>query len=64
MSDYPTDPRQLLDSLDADAITARLDDLDEERRALLTLLRAARRRRPGAGERPSSPSPSPVTHEE
>jgi hypothetical protein len=36
-----TDPVGLIRSLDPSAIRQRIDDLDRERRALLTLLRAA-----------------------
>jgi hypothetical protein len=45
----PADPVTLVRQLDADALRARLDDLDREREALLILLRAAQRaRRPAA----------------
>ncbi|MBI1913617.1 MAG: hypothetical protein HYS12_02510 [Planctomycetes bacterium] len=40
----PFDPQALLESLDAARLTARLRELDRERRALLVLLRAARAR--------------------
>lgn len=39
-----TDPVELVDTLDADAIAARLDDLDRQSSALRVLLRAARAR--------------------
>lgn len=44
MSDTPT-ATTLLDSLDPDAIAARLAELAREEKALRTLLRAARQRR-------------------
>jgi hypothetical protein len=43
----PIDPAALLSQLDADAIRRRLDALARERKALLVLLRAALRARPG-----------------
>jgi hypothetical protein len=50
----PTDPVRLLDALDADAIAARLQELDREARALRVLLRSARarqrRNRPQTGD--------------
>jgi len=42
----PTDPVAILRQLDADAIRARLDAMERERRALLVLLRAARCNKP------------------
>jgi hypothetical protein len=46
----PTDPLNVVRSLDADAIRKRIDDLDAERQALMVLLRAAQRMdRAGAG---------------
>lgn len=39
----PTDPIAILASLDADAIEAKLTEMDRDREALLVLLRAARR---------------------
>jgi hypothetical protein len=47
------DPIELLDRLDPGALRRRLDELDGERRAVLTLLRAARareRRRPAPAD--------------
>lgn len=44
------DPVALIERLDADAIRKRLDAIDQERRALLVLLRAALRRRKVGGE--------------
>lgn len=41
-SGVPADPMALLKSLSADAISARLDELDQERDALRVLLRSAR----------------------
>jgi hypothetical protein len=46
-------PADLLDSLDPDAIAARLDELDRESRALRVLLRSARARRRGQGRPPA-----------
>jgi hypothetical protein len=42
----------ILDSLDADAIADRLDRMERDRQALLTLLRAARARERGRDRRP------------
>ncbi|HEV3340502.1 MAG TPA: hypothetical protein VG125_09095, partial [Pirellulales bacterium] len=39
-----TDPAKMLDTLDADAISERLAELDRQSRALRVLLRAARAR--------------------
>jgi hypothetical protein len=48
----PTDPAQLLDTLDADAIQERLDEIARESRALRVLLRSARaRQRPASRQR-------------
>jgi hypothetical protein len=41
----PSTPRELLESLDADQLRHRLDELDRERAAIIVLLRAARARR-------------------
>jgi hypothetical protein len=41
-----TNPTQLIRDLDADAIRTRLGEIEQERRALLVLLRAARRAQP------------------
>jgi hypothetical protein len=38
------DAREILESLDPEQISARLDEIDGERKALMTLLRAARHR--------------------
>jgi hypothetical protein len=43
------DPTALVDALDAEAIRARLTDLDREARALRVLLRAARARQRDRG---------------
>jgi hypothetical protein len=45
----PTDPTALVESLDAEAIRARLADLDRQARALRVLLRAARARQRDRG---------------
>jgi hypothetical protein len=42
-----TDAKKLLDSLDAEQISKRLSEMEGERRALMTLLRAARQRESG-----------------
>jgi len=42
-ADLPlSDPVKLVNQLDPDAICARLEQMEDERKALLTLLRAAR----------------------
>lgn len=46
---------ELIDSLDADAIRARLDAIERERKALMVLLRAALRVR----REPARPRPQP-----
>jgi hypothetical protein len=43
-TEAPADPARLLDTLDADAIQRRLDELTREARALRVLLRSARAR--------------------
>jgi hypothetical protein len=52
MSGIPTDPRKLIKSLDPDSIRERLEEMDGERRALLTLLRAALCKRRDRTNRP------------
>lgn len=57
-----TNPTQLIRDLDANTLRNRLDEIERERRALLVLLRAARRAHPKqppateAGGRPQSPA--------
>jgi hypothetical protein len=43
-SNIPPDPNTVLDSLDPDRIVSRLQELEQEARALRVLLRAARTR--------------------
>ena len=50
----PPDPVSLIDTLDPDAIAARLEELVREQDALRVLLRAARARRRGQQARPPS----------
>lgn len=49
-----TNPTQLVRDLDADAIRVRLSEIDSERRALLVLLRAARRAHPKTPNLPAT----------
>lgn len=58
-----TNPTELIRELDPDAIRTRLGEIERERRALLVLLRAARRAQPkqpnttdAEGQRPRCPT--------
>jgi hypothetical protein len=51
----PTDPVAIIDTLDADAIAERLEQLDRERDALRVLLRSARARQRAAARRQPAP---------
>jgi len=52
-------PTELIDSLDAEAIAARLDELGREARALRVLLRSARARRQQARLAVDAPEEGP-----
>jgi hypothetical protein len=55
----PTDPIALIQALDLDALVARRDQIDAERKALTTLIRAAARRRHVLDAR-ADPTPVPT----
>jgi hypothetical protein len=58
----PADPVAIVQSLDADAIAARLDELAREEQALRVLLRSARARQKGQRQPPPMEARKGVAH--